>query len=54
MVDGVAEGALQNQAFAGESKGGFEDMGVFVSQRVKSGGGLLSMVRTCVMQHVRL
>jgi hypothetical protein len=39
MVDEVAEGALQRQGFGSDGSGGFEAAGVFVAQRVDSGGG---------------
>jgi hypothetical protein len=47
LVDEVAEGALRDQRFGGEGAGGFEGARVFVAQRVKAGGGLVSIVRTC-------
>ena len=47
LVDEVAEGTLQVQGFGGEGAGGFDGAGVLVAQRVKAGGGLVSIVRTC-------
>jgi len=38
LVDKVAEAALQDQGFGGESAGGGNGAGVFAEQRVKSGG----------------
>ena len=46
LVDEVAERALQVQGFGGEGAGGVDGAGVFVPQRVKAGGGLVSIVRT--------
>ena len=45
-VDEVAEGALQVQGFGGEGAGGFDGAGVVAPQRLKIGGGLVSIVRT--------
>jgi hypothetical protein len=41
LVDEVAERALQLQGFCGEGTGGLDGAGVFVSQRVEAGGGLV-------------
>jgi hypothetical protein len=38
VVDEVTECALQGEDFGGESAGGLDSAGVFVSQRVKAGG----------------
>ena len=46
LVDEVAEGALQGQGFGGEGAGGRDGEGAFVPQRVKAGGGLVSIMRT--------
>ena len=46
LVDEVAEGALQVQGFGGEGAGGFDAAAIFVAQRLKAGGGLVSIVRT--------
>ena len=39
LVDEVAERVLQFQGFGGEGTSGLDRAGVFVSQRVDSGGG---------------
>ena len=44
LVDEVAEGALQGQGFGGEGAGGLDAAGVFVPQRVKASGGIVSIV----------
>jgi hypothetical protein len=46
LVDEVAEGALQGLDFGGEGAGGGDGGGLFVAQRVTTGGGLVSIVRT--------
>ena len=46
LVDEVAEGALQGQGFGGEGASGLDRAGVSGAQRVKAGGGLVSIVST--------
>jgi hypothetical protein len=46
LVDEVAERVLQVQGFSGKGAGGGDGAGVLVAQRVKTGGGLVSIVRT--------
>ena len=48
LVDEVAEGALQGRRFGGTGTGRGDGAGVFVAQGVKAGGGLVSIVRTCL------
>ena len=46
LADDVAERALQVQGFSGKGAGGGDGAGVLVPQRVQTGGGLVSIVRT--------
>ena len=51
LVDEVAERTLQFQSFGGEGAGGGDGAGVFVPQRVKAGGGLVSFGRHLLEFH---
>ena len=46
LVDEVAEGAFQIQGFSGKGAGGGDGADILVPQRVQTGGGLVSIVRT--------
>jgi len=46
LVDEVAERALQVQGFSGKGAGGGDGAGVLLPQRVQTGAGLVSIVRT--------
>ena len=49
-VDEVADGAPQCQGFGGEGAGRFEGAGVFVPQRVDSGGGQPAFLAAAALQ----
>ena len=49
LVDEVAEGALQFQGFGGEGADGLDGVRVFPAQRLKAGGGLVSIVGTLLI-----
>ena len=46
LADHGAEHALQVQGFSGKGADGGDGAGVLVPQRVQTGGGLVSIVRT--------
>ena len=46
LVDEVAARALRSRGFSGEGAGRLDGERTFVTQRVKTGGGLMSIVRT--------